>query len=195
MATAELCGTNLSELAAQLLSDELQRYDEVLIRGALARCRRELKGRLTVAEILGRIEDGRPAALQAWGQLVWDEFSPYSPTDEMAIAQGECRTLYLAGDKVGARMIFVEAYSREVLRNRAERKPIITTQSLPSAPMQAFTGKDARKDRDESYARKLAAIDAEEEKKRKSIAAKGERTPMPDEVRALMRGLVKEITS
>lgn len=149
---SEICGTQLSKPAAKAFAIELAQFDEAQVTAALRRCMHELKGRLTLSEVLSRIDDGRPTALEAWGRLVWDEDSPYSPTDEMAVAQGECRSLYFAGDKVGAKMLFVEAYQREVLKNRADRKPMVVTESLAQPALTPFT---SREERDRAYERKM----------------------------------------
>jgi hypothetical protein len=58
--TLELTGTTLSEVAARMMADDLARYPEQQVMGALTRCRRELKGRLTIADVISRLDDGRP---------------------------------------------------------------------------------------------------------------------------------------
>ena len=44
--TAEITGTDLSEGAARVMAQELMQYDHQQVIGALAKCRRELTGRL-----------------------------------------------------------------------------------------------------------------------------------------------------
>lgn len=130
MATAELTGTRLSEVAAELLIQDLSRFPEEAVIGALARCRMELKGRLTVAEIIARIEDGRPGPDEAWGLLVWDEEATAVLTPEMEQAQGAAWEPWKAGDKVGARFAFREAYIRLVNEARQLNRPVTWTPSL-----------------------------------------------------------------
>lgn len=112
-ATAELSSTRLSQEAAQMLYDDLKAYDEQAVINALARCRRELKGKLTVAEIISRIDDGRPGPDEAWAMLPWDEESTAVLSAEMQEAQNHVRVIY-DHDKVGARLAFKERYTRMV---------------------------------------------------------------------------------
>lgn len=122
-ATAELCGTQLSELAAQLLADELGAFEEQDIRKALGRCRRELRGRLTVAEITSRIPDGRPGPDEAWGMIAWDEAQTVVITTEMQQAQRAAWAIHET-DKTGARMAFKESYIAQCQENRTAHKPV-----------------------------------------------------------------------
>lgn len=123
-ATAELCGTKLSEVGAELLLSDLVAYSEEDVIKALARCRRELKGRLTIAEIIGRIDDGRPGADEAWGMLVWEEEPTVVLTSEMQEAQFAAWRLWHSNDRTGARMAFKDCYTRLVTEAREERKPV-----------------------------------------------------------------------
>lgn len=123
-ATAEICGTVLSEMAAQLLAEEVSRYPEAYVRGALARCRRDLKGRMTLAEIVSRLDDGRPGPDEAWAMLPWREDQTAVLTDEMMQAQGAVRGAYEEGDRVGARFAFRETYVRLVNEARETCKPV-----------------------------------------------------------------------
>ena len=66
--TAELTGTQLSEGAARVLAADVAPYPEKQVMGALVRCRKELRGRLTVADIIARLDDGRPGAVVAAGR-------------------------------------------------------------------------------------------------------------------------------
>lgn len=53
--TAELCGTTLSDAAARIFASDLAAYSETQVLAALLKCRRELKGKLTPAEVIARI--------------------------------------------------------------------------------------------------------------------------------------------
>jgi hypothetical protein len=129
-ATAELCGTNLSEAAAKMLLTDLADYDERAVLVALSKCRRELKGRLTLAEIISRIDDGRPGAEEAWAVLPFDESTSVVWTEEMSAAFWIAQPLIDQGEKVAARMAFKEAYLRMVGEAREHRKPARWTVSL-----------------------------------------------------------------
>lgn len=122
-ATAEVTGTRLSEDAANLFLEDMLEFDERDVLKALARCRKELKGRLTVAEIISRIDDGRPGPDEAWAMLPWDEASTAVLTAEMQEAQGSCRALY-QHDRIGARLAFKEVYTKLVAEARNEHRQI-----------------------------------------------------------------------
>jgi hypothetical protein len=116
--TAELCGTNLSEPAARLLLQDLSKFDEQSVLAALSKCRRELKGRLTLAEVITRIDDGRPGAEEAWAMLPRDEEASVVWTQEMIDAWAIVRSMIAEGEMVPARMAFKEAYLRLVAEAR-----------------------------------------------------------------------------
>jgi hypothetical protein len=128
--TAELCGTNLSEAAAKLMLSDLSDYDEGAALQALSKCRRELKGRLTLAEIVSRIDDGRPGAEEAWAVLPFDEATSVVWTKEMSAAFWIAQPLIDSGEKIAARMAFKEAYLRMVAEAREHREPVKWTVSL-----------------------------------------------------------------
>jgi hypothetical protein len=131
-ATSELCGTALSEPAAKMLLADLASFDEGLVLVALSKCRRELKGRLTLAEIIARIEDGRPGAEEAWAMLPRSEESSVVWTDEMAEAWGLVRSMIEDGETVAARMAFKEAYQRLIAEGRNSGRPVRWFASLGS---------------------------------------------------------------
>lgn len=121
--TAELTGTELSAAAARVMCEDLSAYPPEQVMRSLQRCRRELKGRLTVAEIIARIDDGRPGPNEAWAMLPKSEEETVIWTEEMARAAGVANPLIAAGDQIAARMAFIEAYQREMTQARAERLP------------------------------------------------------------------------
>ena len=128
--TAELTATSLSAPAARLMADDLSKYPEHQVLGALTRCRRELKGRLTIADVLTRLEDGRPGVEEAWAMLPKSEDETVVWTEEMARAMGVAQTLLDDGDHVAARMAFKESYSRLVQMARDASRPVRWTASL-----------------------------------------------------------------
>lgn len=112
--TAELCGRTFSPEAAAVFVDDLGAYPEPAVIRALAKCRREVRGILTVQDVISRIDDGHPGAEEAWALMPLDEAQSVVWTDEMAKAFGICGPLLDAGDKVAARMAFKEAYTKLV---------------------------------------------------------------------------------
>lgn len=121
--TAELTGTQLSANAAAVMAEDLLAYplDKVLI--AFERCRRELKGRLTLAAILERIDDGWQSAEEAFNTLVagWESEHLSILTTHTAMHAAESASaLFNAGDKYRAGLAFKTAYERIVSEKKAK---------------------------------------------------------------------------
>ena len=126
--TAELTQTTLSRGALLAMESDLSGYSPADVLAALTRCRRELKGRLTVADVIERIEgaDGRPSANEAWGIVLAgrDEAASVVSNDEIGEACGIAQPILDEGDEVGARMAFRDAYDRITRAARdAGRRP------------------------------------------------------------------------
>lgn len=128
--TAELTGTKLSDMAAEVMFNDLSMYPENKIFSALTKCRRELKGRLTIAEIISRIDDGRPGVEEAWGMVPKSEYESVVWTEEMALAMRNAGDLLDSGDAVGARMAFKESYVKLCQQARDIQKPVTWQVSL-----------------------------------------------------------------
>ena len=128
--TLELTGTVLSEVAARIMAEDLARYPEAQVMGALTRCRRELKGRLTIADVISRLDDGRPGVEEAWAMLPKDEQTTAVWTVEMSQASAVVHDLLDRGDEVAARMAFKEAYSRACQLARDRGEPVSWSASL-----------------------------------------------------------------
>lgn len=118
--TAEVCGTEFSEPAAKAIVARLSAYPLQAVLKALDKCQTEVTGRLSLAAIVGRIDDGRPSADEAWSTaiLAGDEASTVVWTTETAKAYWSAASLLEQGDKVGARMAFRDVYEREVSNAR-----------------------------------------------------------------------------
>lgn len=121
--TAELTDTTLSGPAIAQMASDLAGYSADAVLAALTRCRKELHRRLTLGDIIDRIEDsdGHPAADEAWSLAVTanDETATVVWTDEIAQAWGAAKPILDLGDDVGARMAFRAAYQRRVDSARA----------------------------------------------------------------------------
>jgi hypothetical protein len=120
--TAEACGHPLSAAAAEMLADDLAGFDEASILAALACCRIELNGPLRVAEILSRIDDGRPDADEAWVMMPAGEPDSVVWTEEMARAWGIALPLLEADDPAAAQAAFRTAYEKLVIAARLRRE-------------------------------------------------------------------------
>lgn len=120
--TAELCGKVFSPGAARQFAADLTAYPEAQVFAALERCRREVRGVLTLADVISRLDDGRPTADEAWAMMPRDESQSVVWTDEMAVAFGLAMPLLASGDQVAARFAFRDCYSHVVTLARAERR-------------------------------------------------------------------------
>ena len=130
MATAQVMGTELSRDSARMFVSDLSEYPEPLVFDALSACRREVKGKLTLADVVTRIDDGRPGANEAWAMIPRSEAETVVWSEEMALAMKAAQPLLTVGDQVAARMAFIEAYQREVTQARREKRPVKWTPSL-----------------------------------------------------------------
>lgn len=128
--TAELTGTVLSEAAIQVLLADLARYPESQVMGALTRCRRELKGRMSPGDIISRLDDGRPGVEEAWAMVPKGEAESVVWTEEMARAMSSIHDLLDSGDAVAARMAFKEVYQRLCQDARDKGIPVAWSLSL-----------------------------------------------------------------
>jgi len=132
MATAEVIGDQLRPTAAAYMVQDLSCYSMALLERALAGCRRELKGRLSLAAVLERIDDGHPAPNEAWAVAIQaaDERNTVVWTTLTQQAWNTALPLVQAGDKIAARPAFLETYTRLLKEARAARLPAIYSPSL-----------------------------------------------------------------
>ena len=128
--TAELTGTNLSEIAARVMTQDLMQYQVEQVLGALVKCRRELKGNLRIAEIIDRLDDGRPGANEAWAMIPKNESDSVVWTREMAESFGVALPLIDDGDHIAARMAFIETYKVKCADARNNGVPVKWEPSL-----------------------------------------------------------------
>lgn len=118
--------------------DEFERYPLAAVAEAFRRHRRESpylpKPHDLYRYLDGpRADDGRPTADEAWGLLrrfAGDEAETGTLTEEMRAAWGACGAVLKAGDDVGARRAFIDAYERAVAAARARHEPARWTVSL-----------------------------------------------------------------
>lgn len=131
--TAELCGRTFSEPAARVFVSDLSGYPEDQVIRALARCRKEVRGVLTVADVIQRLDDGRPGPDEAWAMLPRSESESVVWTEEMSSAFSVAAPM-MDSDKTAARMAFREAYKRAVDEAREQRKAVNWIASLGHDP-------------------------------------------------------------
>lgn len=132
MATAEVIGDQLRPTAAAYMVQDLSCYSLAVLERALAGCRRELKGRLSLAAVLERIDDGHPSPNEAWAVAIQaaDERNTVVWTTLTQQAWNTALPLVQAGDKIAARPAFLETYARLLKDARAARLPASYTPSL-----------------------------------------------------------------
>lgn len=130
MVTSELCGRTFSDGAGRIFMADLEKYPEPHVLASLERCRKEVRGALTLADVIGRLEDGRPGPDEAWSMLPMSELDTAVWTDEMRYAFGFVSEMIEAGDRVAARMAFRENYMRRVSKARDLGLPVRWEQTL-----------------------------------------------------------------
>lgn len=123
MVTSELCGRTFSEAAGRVFMADLAQFPESQVIEALSRCRKEVRGALTLHDVVSRLEDGRPGPEEAWAMIPMSEADTAVWTTEASQAFGVAIGLLDAGDKVAARMAFKETYTRLVQQARLNGKP------------------------------------------------------------------------
>lgn len=129
-----ITGSEMSVIALDAMVEDLAHYGLDAVLQALTRCRRECKGRLSLAEIIERVEcaDGRPGADEAWMTALQaqDESATVVWTDETRAAFEIARPALEINDKTGARMAFRDAYQRLVDDARKSNAPASWSASL-----------------------------------------------------------------
>lgn len=124
----------LGPTARAMFFRALAEHDLASVRAALdAHVKDAQRGRWfpRPADLIAQLEaragdDGRPGAEEAWAIAIpaASEAETIVWTVETAVAWGIAWPVLAAGDEVGARMAFREAYNRLVLAARAERIPV-----------------------------------------------------------------------
>jgi hypothetical protein len=143
IATAEAMGQEMSPGTAAIMAEDLCAYPVADIRAALKACRFEVKSKLTMADILQRVQaaDGRPGKDEAWSLALSssDESETVVMTAEIQQAITAAGPVLKLGDKVGARMAFMSAYERLVAAARAQALPAAWSISLGFDPVRRVT--------------------------------------------------------
>lgn len=134
--TAEVMGHELTPTAAAAMARELSACEPQSVSNALRRCQRELSGRLSLAAVLARLEDGRLGSEEAWALAFQaaDENATIVWTEEISESYRVAGRLLAAGDKVAARLAFREHYEAAVRRARDSHQPLRWTVSLGHDP-------------------------------------------------------------
>ena len=120
--TAEIIGQGLNQTAIAIMCEDLAEWEFNDIQAALTACRREVKGRLSLKDIIDRLPkkgDELPSADELWGQVLeylTDEYKTFVLPEMALIAlestKGGVRELVISKDIVAARKAFIAAYER-----------------------------------------------------------------------------------
>ena len=130
--TWELLNGQVSDAVMEMLLEQFSAYDDSALLKALAKCRAECRGRITPADIISRIDDGRPGVEEAWAiadRARKDENATIVWTDDIAFTFGKIRHME---DDIAARMAFKEAYLRACDDSRDAGCEAVWTASLGS---------------------------------------------------------------
>ncbi len=119
MIMAQVYGRDMNQDGALMMAHDLDGYTEPSLLEALQRCRKELKTFPSIAEIIARIEDGRPGPEEAWASIPKSEYDTCVWTDEMASAFGTTREL-IEDDPIAGRKAFTEIYSKLIAQSRSK---------------------------------------------------------------------------
>lgn len=117
--TVAAIGCETSEGTIRTLSRLLEPYPVEWVLGALTRCQIECKYRLSLADIIERLDDGHPGPEAAW------ELVPKSESETAVLTQEIMDAIpfeLLERDLTAARMAFRESYARGLAQARAERR-------------------------------------------------------------------------
>ena len=121
-------GQQTTDTQLALIVSDLAGYPVADIETALARCRRELRGKMSLSDILDRLPHGHPGVEEAWtvisramdrSRVTLVEEHTIVWTDQMREAYGVAAGI--ANDSIAARMAFKEAYTKAVAEARANR--------------------------------------------------------------------------
>lgn len=118
-ATSEVIGSPLKPTTVMMMVEDLTEYPFDDTKKALNLCRKECKGRLTLADIIERLTTGLPSADEMFAQIAeWclDETKTFV-LPEIAFraceeTNGGVYDALMAGDRTGARMAYKSAYER-----------------------------------------------------------------------------------
>ena len=126
MVAYEVMGKQMTDAGAMMILNALKGFEFNAVMRAIHRTVSEAKF-ITPAEIISRVDDGRPDPEKAWAQVCnYDPDETYSEciTEEQSFARGACWHLLIDGDNVAARMAFKEEYIKLCAENRAQGLPV-----------------------------------------------------------------------
>lgn len=122
---AEVIGQGFSDAAAAAIVERLKAFEAGAVVKAVSRCMDECKGRMSLADIIERMDDGHPGVEEAFSMIahgINDEGATLVMTEPMR--QAFFAAYNVGNDRVAARMAFKEVYEAKVTEaRRAGVKP------------------------------------------------------------------------
>jgi len=131
----DMMGQDMNEASIQMMARELYSFPFEVVQKALRLAVRECKYKLNLAEIISRIDDGRPSPTQAWQSMSqFKESDAYYVPDEMHRAWCGVSTDMEHADnsiKIACRQSFLETYEKMCQESCDQGKPISYFLSQP----------------------------------------------------------------
>lgn len=124
----EMSGQSMSTEAMVMIADELSQFDYNAVQNAMRKCARECKYKITLAEIIDRIDDGRPSPEKAWQEvqhLTEDDAKVLTTEQNQAFCM--VSTSLIDGDtsaRITAKQTFMQEYKRLCQESRDQGKPV-----------------------------------------------------------------------
>ena len=120
----EMNGQVASERVITYMLKQLDPYGFEPVMTALDKLGKESSFKINLAEIIKRIDDGRPSAQLAWSQCPMNEEDSAVLTEDQREALSCVSHLLYCGDPIPARMAFIEKYNTLVEIARANAVPV-----------------------------------------------------------------------
>jgi len=118
----EMAGQDMSAAAMTMIVHELSGFEFNAVQEALRKCARECKYKITLAEIISRIDDGRPSPEKAWQEVQHlTEYDAAVLTSEQNQAFCMVSTSMIDGDtsaRITAKQTFIKEYEKLCQQSR-----------------------------------------------------------------------------
>lgn len=121
---AEMKEQSMSDAVISYLVTELEPYGFEPVITALRKLGKESVFKINLAEIIKRIDDGRPSAQVAWSEYPMNEEDSALLTEEQQKAFCSVSHLLYVNDPIPARMAFIKKYNQLIEESRASAVPV-----------------------------------------------------------------------
>jgi hypothetical protein len=120
----EMKEQSASERVITYMVKQLDPYGFEPVMKALDKLGKESAYKINLAEVIKRIDDGRPSAQIAWAQCPKNEEDSALLTEEQNKALCSVSHLLYTNDPIPARMAFIEKYNELIDESRASAEPV-----------------------------------------------------------------------